>query len=328
MALQRIFGTAQHSSDDHWITVSDLMAGLMVIFLFIAITHVRNVEKASAGTPARDYESEIQKLAAELDAVKAVNLKQTARVTKIDELSAALDLEKSRNQDKQDLSAEIKRLAEELNAEKTLATKLQKVFEEDLAHLNVALAAERSLAEQLRLTFKDELPEWHAEFKQENLVIRFRAEGISFQPQSAVLSDQFKDILNNFFPRYLSVLNRHRAAINEVHIEGHSSSEWRGTADQNEAFFKNMELSQARARAVLEFGLSTLPSPQSKDWARRKITANGLSSSRPVVDGGRENPSLSRRVEFRVQTNSKNAGLRILQKIQNATSETGTASPE
>ncbi|MDX6751967.1 OmpA family protein [Geminicoccaceae bacterium 1502E] len=36
-----IFGKRSVDEDEHWITVSDLMSGLMVIFLFIAIAYIR-----------------------------------------------------------------------------------------------------------------------------------------------------------------------------------------------------------------------------------------------------------------------------------------------
>lgn len=43
MTLDQLLGRSSRSDDDHWISVSDLMAGLMVIFLFIAITYIRPV---------------------------------------------------------------------------------------------------------------------------------------------------------------------------------------------------------------------------------------------------------------------------------------------
>jgi outer membrane protein OmpA-like peptidoglycan-associated protein len=42
--LKEIFGTSKSSDDsEHWLTVSDLMAGLMMVFLFIAIAFMRHV---------------------------------------------------------------------------------------------------------------------------------------------------------------------------------------------------------------------------------------------------------------------------------------------
>ena len=44
MSLQNVLSSHVESEDEQWITISDLMAGLMVIFLFIAITYIRPVK--------------------------------------------------------------------------------------------------------------------------------------------------------------------------------------------------------------------------------------------------------------------------------------------
>lgn len=43
MSPDRIFRTSHDGGEEHWISVSDLMAGLMIIFLFIAITYIRPI---------------------------------------------------------------------------------------------------------------------------------------------------------------------------------------------------------------------------------------------------------------------------------------------
>ena len=45
--------------------------------------------------------------------------------------------------------------------------------------------------------------------------------------------------------------------------------------------------------------------PEQINWAKNFITANGLSSSHPIIRDGVEDKSLSRRVEFRVRTNAE-----------------------
>jgi hypothetical protein len=40
-------------------------------------------------------------------------------------------------------------------------------------------------------------------------------------------------------------------------------------------------------------------------WTKSLITANGLSSSQPIIINGVEDKGLSRRVEFRVRTNAE-----------------------
>ena len=145
--------------------------------------------------------------------------------------------------------------------------------------------------------FKEDLKVWRATIDS-SLCIRFQEPAMLFDNNKAVLKPLFKDILNDFFPRYIKVLNRpeYKENIVEIRIEGHT--------DSNGGYFHNMELSQNRTRSVLEycFGLMT---QEQIIWAKSLITANGLSSSQPILVHGVEDKSLSRRVEFRVRTNAE-----------------------
>lgn len=149
----------------------------------------------------------------------------------------------------------------------------------------------------LQEEFKEDLKVWRAAIDS-TLCIRFQEPAMLFDNNQAVLKPLFKDILNDFFPRYIKVLNRpeYKENIVEIRIEGHT--------DSNGGYFHNMELSQNRTRSVLEycFGLMT---QEQIIWAKSLITANGLSSSQPILVHGVEDKSLSRRVEFRVRTNAE-----------------------
>jgi outer membrane protein OmpA-like peptidoglycan-associated protein len=114
-------------------------------------------------------------------------------------------------------------------------------------------------------------------------------------------------------------LNAHQPSIEEVRIEGHTSSEWRGAANPTDAFFRNMDLSQQRTRAVLEVILTARGLEQHRDWARTTVTANGMSSARPVFRAGNasaEDPDRSRRVEFRVVTRARERVMRVLEEVR------------
>ena len=145
--------------------------------------------------------------------------------------------------------------------------------------------------------FKEDLKVWRATIDS-SLCIRFQEPAMLFDNDKAELKPLFKNILNDFFPRYIKVLNRpkYKDNIVEIRIEGHT--------DSNGGYFHNMELSQNRTRSVLEycFGLMTR---EQIIWAKSLITANGLSSSQPILVHGVEDKSLSRRVEFRVRTNAE-----------------------
>lgn len=149
----------------------------------------------------------------------------------------------------------------------------------------------------LQEEFKDDLTVWRATIDS-TLCVRFQEPSMLFDLDKAFLKPKFKEILNDFFPRYIKVLNRpeYKDNIVEIRIEGHT--------DSDGEYFHNMELSQNRTRTVLQYCFG-LMSVDEAGWAKSLITANGLSSSQPIIIDGREDKSLSRRVEFRVRTNAE-----------------------
>ena len=85
---------------------------------------------------------------------------------------------------------------------------------------------------------EDELREWGVEINPKKLSFEFRSPEVLFKTQETSLRPRFMKILDVFFPRYLDVLKDHKEAIEEVHIEGHTSSKWEGVATEKEAYFK------------------------------------------------------------------------------------------
>ena len=249
--------TSEPHEDGEWISVSDLMAGLMLIFLFIAIVYIR-VQVA--------------------EKERAITEKEIA-------MAQSRELERIKSQ-----------IAE------------------------IVVAWERSseaIYEALYAEFEDDLDRWGASIRRRTLTIRFDAPRVLFDVNAATLKPEFEEILSEFFPRYLAVLHDHREVIEEVRIEGHTSSEWMEGMTSEEAFFENMDLSQARTREVLEYAMSLDETTSYRDWAMRKVTANGMSSSRLILTAdGDEDRAASRRVEFRVRTRTEEQVMRVLEKVR------------
>lgn len=111
------------------------------------------------------------------------------------------------------------------------------------------------------------------------------------------IKDEGKNFLDQFLPRYFSVLlkNDFHQYISEVIIEGHTDT----TAD----YLYNLELSQQRALAVAKYCLDEKSSSVSKDQIeqlQKIMTANGRSFSNPVYNSdGSIDMDASRRVEFK-----------------------------
>jgi len=163
------------------------------------------------------------------------------------------------------------------------------------------------LLQALQKEFATDLKQWNAELLGD-MTIRFNDPTVLFTTGSADLKPQFKDILGRFFPRYVALITsgKYRSAIKEIRIEGHTSAVWQGQSDQKNAYFLNMALSQARTRSALEYVLRLPSFEEDQQWLIGHVTANGLSSSKPISrDEKTEKAQLTnQRVEFRIVTNA------------------------
>jgi outer membrane protein OmpA-like peptidoglycan-associated protein len=154
--------------------------------------------------------------------------------------------------------------------------------------------------------FKYDLPVWGAEIDRKTLAFRFNEPEVLFRVGSSAVRPLYKQILSDFFPRYLRVLepffeNEQARLIDEIRIEGHTSSEWNKDTPPKEAFLKNMRLSQGRTLTVLNYCLGLFLPIQQEAWVQENLTAKGFSSTRLILfENGKENAKASRRVEFRV----------------------------
>ncbi|TXR54043.1 OmpA/MotB family protein [Reinekea thalattae] len=170
------------------------------------------------------------------------------------------------------------------------------------------------LYQDLVREFEPDLEAWGAEINPD-LSIRFGRPELIFENGEKDLQDGFKAILTDFFPRYLNIIasDKYRNDIAEVRIEGHTSSGWLGQ-DDDDAYILNMGLSQERTRSTLDYLLSLGSVEGEKDWLKQHMTANGLSSSKPVLSAdGNEDRERSRRVEFRLRTDAESRIAAILQ---------------
>ena len=237
--------TRSQDTEEHWISISDMMAGLMVIFLFIAISYMLHVR-----------------------------------------------------------------------ADKERIEKIAVTYQELQADLYEDLANE----------FKNDFQDWNAVLNRQTLSIRFREPEVLFWQGGAEVRPVFQTILYEFFPRYIKILTdtkddageyKYRDDIEEIRIEGHTSSEWNEDTSSREAYILNMALSQGRTRSVLNFVLQ-INRPeirQHREWIKKHLTANGLSSSKLIENrDGTENPRKSRRVEFRVRTNAEKRIVEIIKR--------------
>jgi flagellar motor protein MotB len=168
--------------------------------------------------------------------------------------------------------------------------------------------SKEALYKELDDKFKDRFQKWDMRVG-EDLSIQFKNPDILFDYQSSELSPKFVDILNEFIPQYLEILNKeeYKDRISEIRIEGH-------TAYWNDYMY-SINLSQQRANAVLNyiFQHPAYLNLNDNDKVRMRylLTSNGLGFGRALDGdgelvyrtGGQISP-LSRRVEFKIVTKS------------------------
>ncbi len=229
----------QHSSSDQWMSSTDLMSGLMLVFMLIAISFMLTAS------------TERDAMQKQRDEIKSIALHWIEQKEKI----------------------------------------YQALFQE----------------------FQNDLPKWNAIIKREELIVRFREPRVLFSVGQSTLTQQFKNILRDFFPRYIHVLQAFTNDIAEIRIEGHTSSEWNSKVSDRKAYFKNLILSHNRSREVVVFCLSQLSNNKDYEWTKKRLVASGMSSSRIIVVNGKEDKLQSRRVDFRVRTNAEEKLSEILQ---------------
>ena len=231
----------------HWLSVSDLMAGLMMVFLFVAVALMQSAQNRS---------NEI--------------------------------------------------------------TKIAEVYSDTQQALYAALFEE----------FDKDLQLWNAKINKKTLTFTFESPEVLFDEGKAALKPEYKYLLRDFFPRYMKVIAQFRQSITEVRIEGHTSSQWNSFVTVDEAYFRNMKLSQGRTRAVLAYLFEIPATQQYQSWIKANVAAVGYSSSKLVtinckdddmgLSQSRENcvedEGKSKRVSFRVITNAEEQIMKILAK--------------
>ncbi len=222
-------------SSSEWIGVSDMMTGLMMVFMFVAVLFIQQVQ-----------------------------------------------------------------------AEKDQISKIAMTYKDYRQELYLALAEE----------FREDLVEWNAEILNDSTV-RFNEPNVLFDQGKSEIKPEFAVILDDFFPRYVGVLSsdKFHDYIEELRIEGHTSSTWTGSRSLEERYLKNAKLSQERSFEILQYCFALPEITIHQKWLTKVLRANGLAFANPIYSSGYEDYARSRRVEFKVKTRAEDKIAEIIQTL-------------
>mgnify|MGYP001062485674 FL=1 len=254
----------------YWQSYSDMMAALLLIFiLLIAITLFVYRQKR---TDLEQAQLQLNETRQELEASE-VELKNSMR-----ELEDAY--------------------AKATMTEDELATAYQKIDE-----AQAELDSTRSELQDIVGIRTDIIGELQKRFDNSSMKVDAQTGTITFSSDvlfrynSALLTTESKETLQEIIPMYLGVLLQEsfRPYISEIIIEGHT--------DTDGGYQSNMVLSANRANSVAEFCLDPENglSQEQVDQLQNMLTVNGRSYSVPIYQEGTQEVDMasSRRVEIK-----------------------------
>lgn len=299
-----------------WISYSDMMAALLLMFVLILCvslyqyftmleektTELENqrlilvAQQADLDTKTSELlvkTTELEKnkaaiivIQGELESQKiALETKQT----ELDAANAALLIKQT----------EAAALQEVLNSKQAALDKAteklesqQKALNEQTQRLDDLVGVRSNIIKNLREALSSSNMKATVDPKTGDIVLEST---VFFESGKSVIKEEGRQLLESFIPVYLNVLLKpeYRDYLGEIIIEGHT--------DSSGSYQTNLKLSQDRALQVAMYCLNmdSLTREQ-KDLLRKIMTAKGRSYSDLIYDAnGNEDPDASRRVEFK-----------------------------
>ena len=338
MARQRIHnrraGRGSGGTGASWISYSDMMAALLLIFVLILCYSLYQYF-TMLETKSRELEDQRLILVAQQDELKEkentliiIRADLDAKQAELDEANATL---KNREEELNSLQIILAEKEKELDGIQLILTEKEAALADAQARLaeqQDALAAQARRIDDLIGVRSNIIRDLSVSLSAADLKATVDPNtgdivldsAVFFETARSEIRQEGKDLLDRFIPVYLNVLlsEDYRDYLGEIIIEGHTDST--GTYDNN------LKLSQQRALQVALYCLNmpSLTSAQ-KNLLRQILTATGRSWADLKYDAaGREDAEASRRVEFKFSL--KDADMieemnRILQ--ENDLSETG-----
>ncbi len=294
-----------------WISYSDMMAALLLIFVLILAYSLHQYFKM--------LEIKTQELDAKEQQLIVIQTDLDAKEKQLIIIQADLD---AKTLELEDQKIQLNLAQTELNNKEQTLIILQDTLntkEEELKAANLILLSRQQEVENLQNALNSQALQIDAMIGIRAAMIRELSSSLSsanlkasvdpntgdimldssvfFESGKSSIKQEGKDLLDRFIPVYLEVLLRpeyYPRYLGEIIIEGHT--------DSTGSYETNLKLSQDRALQVALYCLN-MPSlsAEQKEMLKQILTAKGRSYSDLIYYEGTniENPDASRRVEFK-----------------------------
>ena len=310
---QRIGNRARRSrgndSGAHWISYSDMMASLLLVFVLAVVYSIYQYYNMLEIKTMQLNEQQVELDKAQVTLVQREQELETANVTLMGKQEELAQIQIQLDEKEQDLNAAQISLGQaqtELEKREQAQVILQTTLDEQATRLGAMQATLTSQQQRIDdligvrgQIIRDLSGALNAASLRANVDtttgdIRLESQ-VFFDTNSFGIKASGQELLNRFLPVYLGVLMRDEYAgyVGEIIIEGHT--------DTAGSYMSNLKLSQNRALAVAEYCLQMDSlSDDMKTKLQQILTAKGRSYSDPIYnDDGSVNMDASRRVEFK-----------------------------
>ena len=255
-------------TDSEWLGVSDLMAVLMMVFLFLAVLFLIKVEHD-----------------------KNTFVEEQRNKTTIFELENEVLVEQQRH-----------------------VVDIAQVYYDHKIDLHEALFIE----------FGKDLEKWGLEIYEDH-TLRFTSPKVKFAYGGSKVQQSLAFVLDDFFPRYVRLLKRYSLFIDEVRIEAHTYAKSEVARSGEEQSLSNINLSYQRSLEVWKYCFGLISgNVESLRWLENTVRANGVPFSVIKVDEGFEIPDPPIRLEFKINTRSRESIEQIIDAINIARTNKST----
>ena len=309
------------SQHNVWRSYSDMMSGLLLLFVLIMAVCLLQAQKnyteklaeqakllksqseleesqnqvSQQQTQLAEQESELAAQESELAAQESTLAEQAAS---LEELQAILEEQKKILEEKES----------EVDAQNALLVEKEEQLEESQSKLddaNQLMEEQQEKIDQIIGVKADLIQALNEEFEKNQIVVQIDEEtgailldsSVLFEFSKSDLTEEGDEILQEILPVYCKVLlsEDYVDYVAEIIIDGYTDS----VGD----YASNLSLSQSRAYAVAEYLLYSMEgylSPEEQNALMSRLTANGKSSSNPIYgEDGQEDADASRRVEIK-----------------------------
>lgn len=289
--------------NDFLISISDLMTGIMMIFLLALLAvmfnktrniseYIKDIKKKekliemknevlkNKVSDIKTKEDEIKKIKVELD---LLNKEFKSKVSVLDSKEIELkDYKNKLDEINKELKSKISVLDSKEIELKGYKKKIDKI-----------IGVKGDIIDQIKKKFKESASVFKLSVDDKSGAIMMSGD-ILFDVGSDVIKAEFKPVLENIIKTYAQILfgvEEFKQHLSEIVIEGH--------ADNRGDYIYNLELSQKRAQSIMKYFVDAVEESQ-RVTLIKYVTASGRSFGNPILnDSGEIDLDKSRRIEVK-----------------------------